>query len=226
VIVDLADALRCIRPHEPAALITSVDLLDGRQIVTGSLGCPVCDARYPIVEGAAVFGAAWFDRSRVAPLPAAPGEAGVIRVGALLDLTDPAGWVLLEGGISAVGAALHALLDTAVVLLNPPGAVPAGGDVSVIYAPVVPFSPGLLRGAALSHGVDPVLADSVVPALRAGGRIMAPVSVSVPSGVAELARDAHGWVGTRRAAEPASVPVSLSRGRRQESEKGERSGPA
>jgi hypothetical protein len=222
VIVDLADALRCIRAHEPAALITSVDRLDGRQIVTGSLGCPVCDARYPIIGGAAVFDAASLDRSRAAPPAPAPGEAGVIRVGALLDLTDPAGWVLLEGGISAVGAALHALLDTAVVLLNPPGAVPGGGDVSVIYAPVVPFSPGLLRGAALSHGVDPVLADSVVPALRASGRIMGPLSVSIPSGVAELARDAHGWVGTRRAAEPASVPVSLSRGRRQESEKGER----
>jgi hypothetical protein len=138
-------------------------------------------------------------------------------VGALLDLTDPAGWVLLEGEISGAGAALHALLDTAVVLLNPPGAVPVGGDVSVIYAPVVPFSPGLLRAAALSQGVDPGLADSVVPALRAGGRIMGPVSVSVPSGVAELARDALGWVGTRRAAEPTSVPVSLSRGRRHHS---------
>jgi hypothetical protein len=217
VIVDLADALRCIRPHEPAALITSVDRLAGRQIVTGSLGCPVCDARYPVVEGAAVFDAAWLDRSHAAPPVPAASEAAVIRVGALLDLTDPAGWVLLEGGISAAGAALHALLDTAVVLLNPPGAVPVGGDVSVIYAPVVPFSPGLLRAAALSQGVDPAVADSVVPALRAGGRIMGPVSVSVPAGVAELARDALGWVGTRRAAEPTSVPVSLSRGRRQDS---------
>jgi len=141
VIVDLADALRCIRPHEPAALITSVDRLAGRQIVTGSLGCPVCDARYPVVEGAAVFDMAWLDRSRAAPPAPAAGEAAVIRVGALLDLTDPAGWVLLEGGISGAGAALHALLDTAVVLLNPPGAVPVGGDVSVIYAPVVPFRP-------------------------------------------------------------------------------------
>ena len=216
MIVDLADALRCIRPHEPAALITSVDRLSGRQIISGSLGCPVCDARYPVIEGAAVFDAASLERCRAEPAVPGADEAGVIRVGALLDLTDPAGWVLLEGAASAAGATLHALLDTAVVMLNPPGPVPTGAELSVIYAPVAPFSPGLLRGAALSQRVDPALADSVVAALRASGRIMGPVTVSVPSGVAELARDAHGWVGTRRA-EPTTVPVSLSRARRQDS---------
>jgi len=216
VIADLADALRCIRPHEPAALIMSVDRLSGRQIITGSLGCPVCDARYPVIEGAAVFDEASLVRCRAAPAVPSADDAGVIRVGALLDLTDPAGWVLLEGAASAAAAALHALLETAVVMLNPPGPVPPGAELSVIYAPVAPFSPGLLRGAALSHGVDPVIADSVVGALRAGGRIMGPISVAVPAGVAELARDGHGWVGTRRAV-PTTVPVTLSRGRRQDS---------
>jgi hypothetical protein len=216
VIVDLADALRCIRPHEPAALITSVDRLSGRQIISGSLGCPVCDARYPVIDGAAVFDAASLDRCRAAPAVLGADEAGVIRVGALLNLTDPAGWVLLEGAASAAGAALHALLDSAVVMLNPPGPIPTGAELSVIYAPVAPFSPGLLRGAAVSQSVDPALADSVVGALRASGRIMGPVTVPVPSGVAELARDAHGWVGTRRA-EPTTVPVTLSRARRQDS---------
>jgi hypothetical protein len=216
VIVDLADALRCIRPHEPAALITSVDTLSGRQIITGSLGCPVCDARYPVIEGAAVFDAATLERCRAAAAVPPAGEAGVIRVGALLDLTDPAGWVLLEGSASAVAAPLHAMLDTAVVMLNPTGPVPAGAELSVIYAPIAPFSPGLVRGAALSEGVDPALADSIADVVRPGGRIMGPVAVAVPAGVAELARDAHGWVGTRRA-EPTTVPVTLTRARRQDS---------
>ena len=133
MIVDLADALRCIRPHEPAALITSVERLAGRQIVTGSLGCPVCDARYPVIDGAAVFDAAASERSRGAPAVAPATEAGVIRIGALLDLIDPAGWVLLEGETSAAGAALHALLDTAVVLLNPPGdTVGSEGQMNVL----------------------------------------------------------------------------------------------
>jgi hypothetical protein len=45
---------------------------------------------------------------------------------------------------------------------------------------------------------------------------MGPTAVPVPSGVAELARDAHGWVGTRRAGTDA-VPVVLTRARRQDS---------
>jgi hypothetical protein len=210
VIVDLADALRCIRPHEPAALITSVDRLAGRQIITGSLGCPVCDARYPVIDGAAVFDAAASERSRgAAALPPAD-EAGVIRVGALLDLTDPSGWVLLEGETSAAGAALHALLDTAVVLLNPPGPVPSGAELSVLYAPVVPFSEGLVRAAALSAEADQALTASVVRAVRPGGRIMGPASVTVPAGLDELARDARGWVAVRRP-DAGAVPVTLSR---------------
>ncbi len=216
MIVDLADALRCIRPHEPAALITSVDRLAGRQIISGSLGCPVCDARYPVFDGAAVFDEATVERCRASAAVPRAGEAGVIRVGALLDLTDSAGWVLLEGGASAVAAPLNALLDTAVVMLNPPGPVPASAELSVIYASVAPFSPGLLRGAALSEGVSSALADSIARAVRPNGRVMGPISVAVPAGVAELARDAHGWVGTRRA-EPTTVPVTLTRAPRQDS---------
>ncbi len=112
--------------------------------------------------------------------------------------------------MSAAGAALHALLDTAVVLLNPPGPVPSGAELSVIYAPVVPFSPGALRGAAVSAHVDQTLTRSLVRAVRPGGRIMGPGSVAVPAGVDELARDAHGWVGARRP-DAESALVSLSR---------------
>ena len=218
MIVDLADALRCIRPHEPAALITSVERLAGRQIVTGSLGCPVCDARYPVIDGAAVFDPATYERCRAASPGPPANDADVIRVGALLDLTDPAGWVLLEGAASAAGAALHAMLDSAVVMLNPPGPVATDAETSVIYASIVPFSPGLARGAALSADVSRAVADSVVSAVRPGGRVMGPVSVPLPGGVVELARDAYGWVGTRHS-EPTSVPVSLARGRRQEADR-------
>jgi hypothetical protein len=45
---------------------------------------------------------------------------------------------------------------------------------------------------------------------------MAPLSLAVPSGVTELARDAHGWVGARQA-ETSAIPVSLSRAPRQAS---------
>jgi hypothetical protein len=214
VIVDLVDAMRCTRAHEPTALITSVDRLTGRGIVTGSLGCPVCDARYPVVDGVAVFDPAWYARCRAAPATPRAEDADVIRVAALLDLTDPTGLVLLEGATAVVGPSLHALLGTALVLLNPLGPVSADGELSVVYGPVAPFAPGTLRGAALGSTPEASVVDSVTAALRPGGRIMAPVSLAVPAGVTELARDAHGWVGARRA-ESSTTPVSLSRGPRQ-----------
>jgi hypothetical protein len=214
VIVDLVDAMRCIRPHEPTALITSVDRLTGRGIITGALGCPVCDARYPVIDGVAVFDPTWYARCRAAPATPPAQDADVIRVAALLDLTDPAGLVLLEGVAAAVAPSLHALLGTALVLLNPLGPASGDGDLSVVYGPVAPFAPASLRGAALGPAPDPSVVDSVTAALRPGGRLMAPVSLAVPPGVTELARDAHGWVGVRRT-EPSATPVSLSRGPRQ-----------
>jgi uncharacterized protein YbaR (Trm112 family) len=216
VIVDLVDAMRCPEAHQPTALITAVDRLVGRSVMTGALGCPVCNARYPVVDGAAIFDPTWYARLRTEAAVPPAQDADGIRVAALLDLTDSDGVVLLEGAMGAVGAPLRALTGTALVLLNPPGPVPAGGDLSVIYGPVAPFAPGSLRGAAFSAAPTVEVVASVIAAVRPGGRLMAPLALPVPPGVAELARDAHGWVGARQA-EASMIPVSLSRGRQSSS---------
>jgi hypothetical protein len=216
VIVDLVDAMRCVRPHAPTALITTVDQLSGRHIITGTLGCPVCDARYRVIDGAAAFDPAFYARylaERAMP-PAEDGD--VIRVAALLDLTDPAGLVLLEGATAAVGPSLHARFGTALVLFNPTGPLPGDVEWSLVFGPLAPFAPGTLRGAALSMASGPDAIASVTAALRPGGRLMAPLSLPVHPGISELARDAHGWVGARQV-EQSAVPVSLSRAPRQPS---------
>jgi uncharacterized protein YbaR (Trm112 family) len=216
VIVDLADAMRCPALHAPTALITAVDRLAGRSVITGTLGCPVCNARYPVIDGAGVFDPVWHARLRAESAMPLAQDTDVIRVAALLDLTDSNGVVLLEGVTAAVGASLHTLIGTALVLLNPPGPISAGGDLSVIYGPVAPFAPGSLRGAAFSATPGAGVVASVIAAVRPGGRVMAPLALAVPPGVAALARDAHGWVGARQA-EASTTPVSLTRGPRQAS---------
>ncbi len=216
MLVDLVDAMRCTGPHEPTALITAVDRLAGRRVVTGTLGCPVCSARYPVIDGAVVVDPTWHARSRAEAAMSPAQDTEVIRVAALLDLTDSDGLVLLEGTTAAVGPSLHALIGTALILLNPPGPVSAADDLSPIYGPVAPFAPGSLRGAAFSVTAGAGVVASVVAAVRPGGRLMAPLSLAVPSGVTELARDAHGWVGARQA-ETSAIPVSLSRAPRQAS---------
>jgi len=41
---ELVDVLRCPRPHEESWLVLAAHRLDGRDIMAGVLGCPVCHA--------------------------------------------------------------------------------------------------------------------------------------------------------------------------------------
>src|SRR5690606_30679279 len=96
--IEIVDALRCIVPHEETWLVASVESWQGRQIQTGTLGCPVCRATYPVRDGVADFtGAA---STPVVARGASAGEHAVdedevLRVAALLDLRDAGGIVLL-----------------------------------------------------------------------------------------------------------------------------------
>jgi hypothetical protein len=213
--LELVDALRCLRPHEPTALVASVERITDRDVVTGTLGCPVCDARYPVVDGAVVFDAACQARYRMAPA-GPPGDMGEIatRVAAVLDLTDAGGVVLLQGAWADAAEAVSRIVPIAMVLLNPPGQPRAGEGRSPLYAPVAPLVQGSVRAAAVEGHADAALVDSVVTALRPGGRFMGSADLGVPAGVRELARDAGGWVGERLAVEgPArdGAPIALRR---------------
>ncbi|HKG91357.1 MAG TPA: hypothetical protein VKA84_05685, partial [Gemmatimonadaceae bacterium] len=94
--IELVDHLRCVRPHEEIWLVAAARRMDGRHIIEGTLGCPVCRAEYPIREGAADF------RSRDggaadagAQAAAVPDETEVMRAGALLGLVEGGGVALL-----------------------------------------------------------------------------------------------------------------------------------
>jgi hypothetical protein len=213
--LELVDALRCLRPHEPTTLVASVERIADRDVVTGTLGCPVCDARYPVIDGAVVFDAVCQARSRIAPagLSSDMGETAT-RVAALLDLTDAGGIVLLQGAWADAAEALSRIVPIGMVLLNPPGR-PRGGEArSPVYAPVAPVAQGSIRAAAAEGHADAALVDSLVRALRPGGRLLGSADLGVPAGVRELARDADGWVGERLAVEgPArdGPPIALRR---------------
>lgn len=216
--VELVDALRCPRPHPTTPLVASVDTIADRAILAGTLGCPVCDARYPVIDGAVVFDEDRHARLLRAGRSPTPSDDDVVRLAALLDLVEPGGVVLLQGEWTAAADSLLRLVDTALVLLNPRGAVPGRGVASPVYATAAPIAPGTLRGAALDRNADPGLVDSVVAALRSRGRlVLAPGQPAVAlSGVRELAHDASGWVGERlpSLAPADSPPVALGRGRR------------
>ena len=135
--IELVDALRCLRPHEESWLVAAVERFEGRYIERGSLGCPICRAEYRIEHGAADFRAG--DAGDVGDVGGV-GDAGdvgdvgevgdegpiddVLRVRALLDLSEPGGTIVLAGRSAALAAALEDEVDVNLLLLNPGDATP------------------------------------------------------------------------------------------------------
>jgi len=215
VFIEFVDALRCLRPHESTWLVAAPDRMMGRSIVRGTLGCPVCRAEYPIVDGVAYFGAEPGEpaAARVDPSPPADPEL-VLRAAALLGLADGGGTAVLGGAWSAAAAGLLELAPAHYLLLDPPHAAHAGDGVSVLRtAGALPLAAACVRGVALDDATAsaPVL-ESAVRALRPAGRLVAPAGAPLPAGVRELARDPRHWVAEREV--PPSPPVRLGLARK------------
>ena len=137
------------------------------------------------------------------------------RIAAFLELTDTRGFALICGTAASHAGALFQISETALVLLNPPASVTSPAVIGIVMSrQAAPFAAASARAAALDASQSDVLVRSVVRALRAGGRVMGPVAMSLPDGVSELTRDDRAWVGekTTQASEPTPRLVTLKRG--------------
>ena len=203
--IELVDSLRCTRSHEETWLVAAVQRAEGRDIVTGTLGCPICGAEYPVVDGIADFATRQHD-----PTPSrleSPEEA--MRLAATLDLGDPRGFALLTGAWGAHAHDLAAIVENQLLLVNPPRDVASGAGVSILRADDrLPLAHGSARAAAIDV-MHAELAREITELVRPGGRVIGPASLAVPEGTHELARDEEIWVAQRESA--ASRPVPLIR---------------
>jgi uncharacterized protein YbaR (Trm112 family) len=207
--IELVDALRCPTPHEESWLVASTARMAFRHIVDGTLGCPVCHAQFPVRKGVVDF-----RRAPHAALPAdvPPNEEQATRLAAFLDLTDRAGFAVLAGAWSVQAPLLRALVDTPLVVVDPPAGMEGEPGISVIRCDgELPLAAGAARGVAIDAGTGARLA-SAVRATRPRGRIVAPAGVPLPADVTELARDATVWVAERDAATSPLVRLHVRRG--------------
>lgn len=221
--IDLVDTLRCVEPHEESWLVASFDEMDGRVIVRGTLGCPVCRRRYRVVDRVVWLG--MDPDSAGPPLSVVSDEADesgdeVTRLAALLGLAEPGGLCVLEGRWAMLAPALLALLDTRVLALNPAAPLLPAEGISVLRTPdTLPLAASVARGVALGERADraqhslTTVAVGAVHALARGGRLLAPAALALPAGVQELARDERHWVGERLGPESAPIKLRVVRGR-------------
>ena len=202
MLIELVDDLRCPRPHEQTWLVASTNRTEGRDIVDGTLGCPICRAEYPIRNGVV-----WFENSAQLAAPT-PGQARsgdpelAMRLAAFLDLSDAQGLALLAGSWGPAAEHVRGVVPTHLVLLNPRPRVAAGDGISALeIARGIPLADASCRGVALDEPhADAAHLEAAVRVLRPRGRLVAPASAPVPAGVAELARDNRIWVAERAAA--------------------------
>jgi hypothetical protein len=190
--------------------------MDGRHVIDGVLGCPICYRQYPVRAGAAWFTAtSSHDGARsLTRAHAATDDEGIVRAAALLGLAEPGGIVVLGGSWSAYAGAIVDHGAAHIVTLNGlPHDTSRQEISSIVVDDRLPFGAGTVRAIALGPDVPPPdLLSSSAQALRSRGRLVAPVGANVPDGIAVLASDDAVWVGER--AVMASTPVTLRSGRR------------
>jgi uncharacterized protein YbaR (Trm112 family) len=208
--IELVDMLRCPNRHEESWLVLAADRTNGRDVMDGTLGCPICHAEYPIVAGVARFGGPPVAR----PCPTHAGES--LRLAALLDLTDARGYAILVGETGDHAPPMRHLTDAQLLLVDPPPDVEMGSGLSGLttsVASILPLAAASARAIALDDHGTPTLLDAALAVLAPGGRVLAPVSLLTPDSVSELARDDRHWLAERLRTPVSSGIVSIDRRR-------------
>ena len=194
--IELTDHLRCPAAHDESFLVLLPDEVVSRQVRSGTLGCPVCNATYPIRDGVVHFGTA------SVPAPLRPGAPAPIEaLAAFLGLGGPGGYVALVGDVAALGRELvGAVPGVHFVGINaPPGSVGAE-RVSLMEGASIPVRARQLRGVILGAGYGgdkDWLTEGVrvvLPGLRVVGAGPAPDRPDLQV----LAAADGWWVGVRR----------------------------
>ena len=206
--IELVDALRCPAIHEESWLVASTTHMDKRHIVTGTLGCPVCLAEYPIENGVVDF------RRDRKPATVQSGEYdadAAMRLAAMLDLADASGFAVLLGQWGALAPELTGLVETPLILVDPPADILGATGVSVLRCDgELPLATGAARAIAID-ALNAGRTQSAVRVTRTKGRVLAPAGMDVPAGVRELARDEQVWVGEREAVSSPIVTLHVRR---------------
>ena len=194
--IELTDHLRCPADHPESFLVLLPDVMDGRSVRTGQLGCPVCGRTFQIIGG--VFDAGG------APAVVQPGASslGAEAVTVLTGLNGPGGYLALVGPVASLWSEVAQLNPgVALVGMNPGPEVLDGDAISVIRGGRIPLKSRSMRGVVLGkpYADDPdwigEAARVVLPGLRVVGEGSDP-----PAETIDLMANAGGvWVGTRRA---------------------------
>lgn len=215
MLLELTEILRCPASHQESYVVCVPIEMDGRRVVRGGIGCPVCHAEYPVADGVAYFGVEGEERvsrasagavravrprepARAAPSPAYDASA----LQAFINLEGRGGYALLVGSAARLGPEIAALIPGVHFFgVNPPGDVAPSAAFSVLRCPrALPVKTQSVRAVVLGadHAAEPWVSDGVRVLLN-GLRLVVEDERASLAGIAELARGAGILVGEKRA---------------------------
>jgi hypothetical protein len=205
--VELIDQLRCLHSHADGCLVATTTRTVGRQIIEGTIGCPMCGAEYEIRGGAV-----WFGGNEIVPtlMHSRFPPDGLVRLAAMIGLDERGGLFVLDAAWSVYARELSEMCPEARFVLISASESEGAGAVLRCTSDAIPLAAGCARGVALDRGT-PALVDAAVRALAARGRLVVPADADVPESIALLARDDDWWVGEREPRPTVSAPVTPRR---------------
>lgn len=184
--IELAEYLRCPGDHEDTYCVVTTDRMVGRDIVAGTIGCPVCRREFPIVNGVARL-TETDQISAPAPPPGPPPEPSAVA--ALLNLSGAGGYVVLVGSAAGLAGDLEAMVEGVhFVAVNAPAEMAGPTGVSRLEGEGrIPVRSNMARGVVLGGEIgDAVSADAVRVVLR-GLRVVRLAERALPEGLRTLA---------------------------------------
>ena len=194
--IELTDHLRCPAPHDESFLVLLPDAVENRQVRSGTLGCPICNATYPIKDGVVRFG-----EPKAAPPHHSTTPPPVQGLAAFLGLSGPGGYVALVGDVAALARELAAAVPGVhLAAVDPPPGTLGSDRVSVLEAPSIPVKSRQLRGVILGSGFgdDPVWVGEGVRVVLPGLRVVGAGTAPARDDLQILAAAEGWWVGVRR----------------------------
>ena len=184
--IELIDLLRCPREHDETWLVAAFTQIQDRVVYEGRLGCPICNAEYPIQCGLADF-AAEPGGMRLASSEAQPDPEAAVRLAAFLNLTKPGSIAVLHDEHAALATHVSELTQCRIIALDPAGKVTDTELTASARSDArMPLGSSSVDAVALS---DSRYLDDSTRVLKQGGRLLAPSELSLPHGLTELARD-------------------------------------
>lgn len=203
--IEIAELLRCPQDHDESFCVISPDQMVGRRVKSGVIGCPVCQAEYPIDQFTASFGdaspaavAAFDQPSKGDGQASSDTDPAVVQ--ALLNLSGPGGNVVLVGTATLLAAGLmDAMAGIHYIGVNAPADVRPSPGLTLLVAPAgIPLRTSSMRGIVLGEEyADEIWSLHATRVLLRGMRLVALAELEAPRGIEQLAREGGMFVGER-----------------------------